>query len=225
MALILLLETSGEKCSVGIAKDGKTIGLKEITQPNQHASQLQILVEELLQQLRLELKDLNAVAVSKGPGSYTGLRVGVSAAKGYCFGLDIPLIGISTLEALSCSAIASNYQADALYLPMIDARRMEVFCQLRNANNDAINEAEPIILDESSFSGIEQPILCFGSGAEKFVTKFPKSGIKLVPHIELSAGNLAGPAEERYQAAAFENLAYFEPFYLKEFYSTQKIKE
>ncbi|GAB1448098.1 tRNA (adenosine(37)-N6)-threonylcarbamoyltransferase complex dimerization subunit type 1 TsaB [Bacteroidota bacterium] len=223
MALILLLESSGEKCSVGLAKDGKLIGLKEITQPNQHASQLQILVQEVLNQHKLGMEHLNAIAVSKGPGSYTGLRVGVSAAKGYCFGLDIPLIGISTLEALTFSAIASDYQADSLYLPMIDARRMEVFCQLRTANNEAIHEAAPLILEESSFSGYEQPILCFGSGARKFVTQFSKSGIRLLPQIDLSAGNLALLAENRYQVGDFENLAYFEPFYLKDFYSTQKI--
>lgn len=222
MALNLLLETSGEKCSVGLAKDGNLIGLRELTEPNLHASHLQVLVEEVLSIESFSLRDLNAVTVSKGPGSYTGLRVGISAAKGYCFGLAIPLIGISTLESLTHAAIAKHYRADYLYLPMIDARRMEVFCQLRNANNEAVNQAEPLILSTDSFSTETSKIICFGSGARKFIQNFPKSGIEELPGIELSAENLANLSEKYYQEAAFENLAYFEPFYVKDFYSTQK---
>ena len=147
------METSTEVCSVGLAKDGKIVGIKENFEGNQHASQLHVLVDELLKEAHYNLNNLDAVAISKGPGSYTGLRVGVSSAKGYCYGLDIPLISIGTLDSLKNQVIEEIKPSEEYFIiPMLDARRMEVYCGIWNHKSEQIQEIEAKILDESSFS-------------------------------------------------------------------------
>ncbi|MFY8021847.1 MAG: tRNA (adenosine(37)-N6)-threonylcarbamoyltransferase complex dimerization subunit type 1 TsaB [Bacteroidia bacterium] len=223
MAIILLMETSTEVCSVGLAKDGEIIGIKENFEGNKHASQLHVLVDELLNELQLKFNDLQAIAISKGPGSYTGLRVGVSSAKGYCFGLNIPLIAIGTLESLKNQAI-KKYQNENTFqiIPMLDARRMEVYCGVWNQDSKILQEIEAKILDEKSFaSHLNQSKTVFvGTGIQKFKAICGHQHAMFDESIYCSVKGMAKNAEESYQSGIFEDLAYFEPFYLKDFVGT-----
>lgn len=227
MALILCIEAGTDVGSVALAKNGTLLSLRESMEEKQHARNLGVYVSEILEEYDLSAKDLDAVAVGKGPGSYTGLRIAVSLAKGICYGASIPLIAVNSLEAL-CRVALEDFDAGILgiddilgmrLLPMIDARRMEVYCQLFNDRVEPQTEVTAHILTETSF--IEERndsagLLVFGNGAAKSRDLFTEPNVHFVEVVP-SARGLVKPAFEAYKVGKFEDTAYFEPFYLKNF--------
>ncbi|MFZ4798279.1 MAG: tRNA (adenosine(37)-N6)-threonylcarbamoyltransferase complex dimerization subunit type 1 TsaB [Bacteroidia bacterium] len=225
MALILCIETATEICSVAIAKDGKTIALAEDTEGNNHASQLHILVQKALDIAQITLHDLNAVAVSKGPGSYTGLRVGVSSVKGYCYALQIPMIAINTLQSLANGYLSKNPTFNGLICPMIDARRMEVYCALFNNQLEEILPTQAKIIDEHSFhEELQQDEIVFiGNGAKKckeIISNNEQGMSNFEGNYSCNASFFSSLAQAAFDKKQFEDVAYFEPFYLKDFVGT-----
>lgn len=221
MERIILIETSTSLCSVALAEDGAVTAYRESSAPKAHASLTAVFVQEVLQERRVTLSDCDAVCVSKGPGSYTGLRVGVSTAKGLCFGSGLPLIAVGTLDTLVAQA-EGEYK---YIIPMIDARRMEVYaCVFENGAQ--ITETEPVIVDENSFAEyLEQgPCLFIGDGAGKCadVIKHPNAQFC---QCNPKASAMLSPAMKAYNEKRFEDVAYFEPFYLKEFVATVSKKK
>lgn len=219
MAIILSIETATTVCSVALSKDGSVIGSREINEGFVHAEKLTVFIQEILKEAQLEAAQLSAVAVSSGPGSYTGLRIGASVAKGLCYALDLPLISVPTLEAMALGAI-SLYPNDAFYCPMIDARRMEVYCALFDAELNIISPVEAKIIDAGFMSGFSRPIICFGDGSDKAKT-LPEIKHQFVECLP-SAANVSVLAEKKFAMNAFENVSLFEPFYLKEFVAGPK---
>ncbi len=216
MSNILCIETATTNCSVALSVNGSVRSLKEDnTKGYSHAEKLHVYIEDVLTDAGMHKQDLDAIAVSKGPGSYTGLRIGVSAAKGLCFALDIPLLSIATMESLMHQ---SNEDA-RFYIPMLDARRMEVYCAVFDENRKQIQDTQAKIVDETSFQEyLEQGKVSFlGSGVEKFenICKHPNAIFN--PSALPSAREMAAIAQEKYQNGEFEDVAYFEPFYLKDF--------
>ena len=217
MALILSLETATKVCSVVLANDGELIAKKESKTENfSHSENLNIFIESIFKDSPYQLNDLDALAVSMGPGSYTGLRIGVSTAKGLGYGLDIPLIGISSLKSL---ANLSQKQENRLICPMFDARRMEVYSAVYNNSLTTLEDVEAKIIDESSFESYlkDTEIEFLGPGAEKCMTMIKSPNAIFNLDTEVSAIGMISLAEEKYQLKAFEDLAYCEPFYLKDF--------
>ncbi len=228
MNLILCIETSTEVCSVALVQNGKTIGLLQIEQGNAHASKLNALVQELLLKAGYGLNQLDAVAVSKGPGSYTGLRVGVSAAKGYCYALDIPLIAIDSLTGLARYFVQHHHlDQDALLIPMIDARRMEVYTAIFNQELDLLEPIEAKVIGQDTFAEYlnRHKLIFFGNGADKCKTEITHKNAVFIDNISCSASGLCLLAHEAFMNKHFENVAYFEPFYLKDFVGTQAKKQ
>ena len=219
MPLILNIETSTTLCSVSVAESGKILASKEVNEGYTHAENLHVFIEEVLKKINKTPKNLSAIAVGAGPGSYTGLRIGVSAAKGLAFALQIPLIAINTLQIMAANAIHQN-KTDVLFCPMLDARRMEVYTAIFDVNLNVVKETSPqIISDEDhSFFITGKPICFFGDGMPKC-----KNILKKVPHssfienIVPSSSALAELAWQKHQKGQFEDLAYFEPYYLKNF--------
>ena len=211
---ILNIETSTKNCSVSVAQNGKTIFCKEISESGfSHAEKLHVFIEEVLKESKLSFKDLLAIAISQGPGSFTGLRIGVSAAKGLCFALDIPLISVDTLQVLASQASIEN----GVIIPMIDARRMEVYSAIFDANHNKIREVKAQILDANSFSGIEEKIYFLGDCNEKAKTVLNKNNfIFLENKIYPSANEMGKLSFEKFKNNNFEDVAYFEPYYLKD---------
>lgn len=225
MAYILCIETATSICSVAIAHHGVCVAKQAHPSMNAHASELHVMVANILQETRLSLSDLSAIAISKGPGSYTGLRVGVSTAKGYAYALNIPLIAINTL--LSLTIVAQNTLLEpfqnALFIPMIDARRMEVYTAVIDAKQQFIKETLALVVEPHSLQEYRQQQITyfFGNGAEKCreIIQYPNT--HYLPNIQCCASGLTQIAEEAYRNKEFENLAYFEPYYLKDFVGTQ----
>ncbi|WP_037495415.1 tRNA (adenosine(37)-N6)-threonylcarbamoyltransferase complex dimerization subunit type 1 TsaB [Sphingobacterium deserti] len=221
---ILQIETATPVCSVALSKNGKTIVFQDADIPNQHASQLTIFISEVLNIAEIALEDLAAVAVSMGPGSYTGLRIGVSTAKGMCYGLDLPLIAINTLDAMVAGFIEDNDPADGnVLVPMIDARRMEVYMATYTAKGKLLQGTSAEIIEADFFQQDAEvaKYVLFGSGADKFVPLFKDdSTVEVIPAFANTAANLSHLAFEKYQQSAWEDLVYFEPFYLKDFIAT-----
>jgi|SRR5690554_685197 len=218
MATILCLETATTNCSVALAVDGKVIGLREVNNYKYtHSENLHVFIEELMQESETEMNQLDAIAVCKGPGSYTGLRIGISAAKGLSFALDIPLIAIPTLQALAKQASCTN----CFIVPMIDARRMEVFAAVFDAENNKVRETRAEILTEDSFSNFltEGKTVFLGDGAAKFKDLIQHKNAYFLEDKFPSAANMASLAEEKYKISDIEDVAYFEPNYFKEFKS------
>ncbi len=232
MALILCIETGTDICSVGIARDGELVSLRESDEGRDHARKVGVFVDELLRESGIAPDDLDAVAVGKGPGSYTGLRIGVSFAKGLCYGLQKPLLAVGSLDALAAVA-REDYEAgilqienweDALLCPMIDARRMEVYAQVFDSKGVAQNDVSAEIIDADSFSTFrnqERPFVIFGNGARKCSEVL--EGVQLVD-VAPSARGLARLAQQAFDAGKTEDIAYFEPFYLKDFMITTSKK-
>lgn len=223
MALILNIETATDVCSVALAKDGKTLSLREQQQGQSHARILTTFVSECLQEAGAGKHDLDAIAVSKGPGSFTGLRIGVATAKGLCYALDKPLISVNTLLSMTfvCHQ-SSGHGPDVIYCPMIDARRMEVYTALIDPQFDFLKETSADILDSNSFSEFLKfrKVVFFGDGMPKFRNVFPGSqNAFFAENILPSATGMCLFSEKSYNARRFEETAYFEPFYLKDFYS------
>jgi tRNA threonylcarbamoyladenosine biosynthesis protein TsaB len=221
MALILCIETATPVCSVALVKGIDVIALKESTQKNAHSSLLTLLIQDLLNETSLSPTDLNAVAVSKGPGSYTGLRIGVSVAKGLCYGADIPLIAIKTLKsmALGISAELKDNDKNILFCPMIDARRMEVYSALFDSSGKQIRETLAEVITPESFSGFldHQKIVFCGDGALKCKEVIIHHNAIFADDFMPSAAHMGTFAAQRFSEGVFENVAYFEPFYLKDF--------
>ena len=215
MALILNIETSSKNCSVALSKNKETIAvIEKVDTQFIHAEKLHLFVNDLFENSSYQLTDLDAIAVSKGPGSYTGLRIGVSSAKGYCLGLNIPLIALDTLEILArIITIDTGY-----IIPMIDARRMEVYQGIYSKDYQNIEPIAPLILNENCFKDYKKPLYFIGDGALKFKglnlnnPNFIFNESILWP----SAKNMVLSTFEKFQNKQFEDLAYFEPFYLKE---------
>lgn len=218
MSLILLIETATPICSVALAKDGLVFAQRTTAEPNAHSSQLLQFIEELLTETQTELSSLDAVAVSMGPGSYTGLRIGVSTAKGICYGTGKPLIAVSTLQAMA-HGLSAIMQENILYAPMIDARRMEVYNGIYNLANELIKEVSADIITEESFSNLLQSkkIVFFGDGAAKCRNTITHSNALFNTDYTISAGDMAVLAQQKMIKKEFEDTAYFEPFYLKDF--------
>jgi len=219
MSLILNLESTTTVCSVALSDGDKIIALKETNKENSHSQLMSVFVEEIFNENKITAKDLSAVAVSKGPGSYTGLRIGVSLAKGICYGAEIPLIAIDTLYALAHGYKSANkIELDAMLCPMIDARRMEVYNVVYHSTLYPINEVSAKVIDKDSFA--EQldhsKIYFFGNGAMK-CKEHIKSKNARFDDFNCSAKYMAAPAYERLMKKQFEDTAYFEPYYLKDF--------
>ena len=219
---ILNIETSTKACSVALHKNGELIVSREdVTSNFSHSEKLLKFISKLFSDAKLSLSDLDAIAVSMGPGSYTGLRIGVSTAKGLCYGLDIPLISISTLKAMSFG-MALEIKAD-LYCPMIDARRMEVYSAFFDINNTEVRKIQADIIDENSYKKeLEKKVVFFGDGSEKLIEKIKDKNAIFVSDIHPSAKNMGLLSYQKFTKSLFEDLAYFEPFYLKDFVAGRK---
>jgi tRNA threonylcarbamoyladenosine biosynthesis protein TsaB len=218
MVRILSLETSTTVCSVALHENGSLVSVAEVYLQHSHASKLAQLVDTVVKISGLALADINAVAVSSGPGSYTGLRIGTSTAKGICFALNVPLIAIDTLAVLSEQMNKTNI-GRFLLCPMIDARRMEVYCSVTDAKGSVIQSVEAKIIDEKSFEGLlnEHRMIFFGDGAEKCRSVITHNNASFVDGVTPSAVQLGSMAFRKFEGAEFEDLHHFEPFYLKEF--------
>ncbi len=218
MAKILCLETATTNCSVALSVDGSVIALKEDRSAQySHAEKLHPFIEEVMKEAQMELSELDAIAVSKGPGSYTGLRIGVSAAKGLCFALDIPLISVSTLGSMASQLMGRS----GFIVPMIDARRMEVYSAVFDSEGTQLRETKAEVLTEDSFSEyLEKGHVSFlGNGVAKFREILNAANVEFYPDAMPSASDMAEMAEARYKKSDTEDVAYFEPYYLKDFIS------
>ncbi|MBC8266985.1 MAG: tRNA (adenosine(37)-N6)-threonylcarbamoyltransferase complex dimerization subunit type 1 TsaB [Flavobacteriales bacterium] len=222
MALILLIETATKSCSVSLSSENKIIATKhEVNEQYSHAEKLTVFITELFKNQDFIMQDLDAVAVSKGPGSYTGLRIGTSTAKGLCFALDVPLISVSTLKAMAFG-MAKKEKSD-LYCPMIDARRMEVYNAFYDKNNKKIRGVQADIIDNESYQKeLEEKVLFFGDGAEKCKGIIKHKNAKFLDGIYPNSKDMIVLANQKYTNKDFEDVAYFEPFYLKDFIAGKK---
>lgn len=243
MSLILGIETATKICSVAISRDEKLLALKEIGGEYSHSENLNHFIELACAEAKITLNQLDAIAISKGPGSYTGLRIGVSTAKGLCYGLDKPLIAVDTLKALTIGVIMSHLhilplgarpdfsgegQGGALFCPMIDARRMEVYTALYNSKFEIIEPISAKIIDENSFANFleKNKVVFFGDGAEKcksILNNHPNA--VFIDNVEPSAQYVNQLASSKFKQVIFEDVAYFEPYYLKEFLATTPKKK
>ncbi|MFL5765156.1 MAG: tRNA (adenosine(37)-N6)-threonylcarbamoyltransferase complex dimerization subunit type 1 TsaB [Bacteroidia bacterium] len=226
MSLILNIETATTACSVSLGQNGKLLALKELNADYTHAENLTLFIEEVMKQSGKKLSQLDAIAVSKGPGSYTGLRIGVSTAKGLCYALEKPLISIDTLRSLAFAVVGvEEWQADTLCCPMLDARRMEVYCAVYDSGLNCIRETAAEIIDENSFSDLlkDRKVIFFGDGAAKCKEVLSKNAnAGFIDNIFPSAKDLVALSESAFNHKQFEDLAYFEPFYLKDFVAGKK---
>ena len=218
MNTILSIDSATRSGSVALHKDGQLIGLQQYNIDKSHSSLLHVIIDQLIQNCGLSKSDLDAIAISAGPGSYTGLRIGVSSAKGFCFALDKPLIAVNTLEAMAKQVFNINTEK-VLLCPMIDARRSEVYGMIFDHNLTIIEETEAIIVDEHSFDKYlqENRIIFFGDGSGKCKTILNNENAVFLDNIVPSAKEIGELATQKYLKEDFENLAYYEPFYLKEF--------
>lgn len=236
MARILCFETATPVCSVALVEDSRVIALAEDREGQSHAAKITLLAEAVMQQAGMKLQELDAIAVSKGPGSYTGLRVGVSTAKGLCYALNLPLIAVNTLEALTHGAQLTIYHSQPgrepapvdceLFIPMIDARRMEVFCAVYDKAINEVLPAQAKIIDEQSFADLLEHavVYFFGTGAAKCRNVITHPNARFPDEVECSAAHMAGPVSALFDRKQFEDVAYFEPFYLKDFVGTRPKK-
>lgn len=229
MSIILSIETSTKGCSTAIHQGAQLLALSELFHEKSSSGMLTTLIQHVVKVSGLDFEAIDAIAVAKGPGSYTGLRIGVSTAKGLCFTLDKPLLAVNTLQAMAWQvhSIAQSINANDIPLlcPMLDARRMEVYCALYRADNlEQVAATEAKIIDEQSFAEIleTQKIIFFGDGAAKCEAVLGKNpnAIFLKETINPSAKSIGVLANEAYKNSAFEDVAEFEPYYLKEFMAT-----
>ncbi|MCD8264216.1 MAG: tRNA (adenosine(37)-N6)-threonylcarbamoyltransferase complex dimerization subunit type 1 TsaB [Tannerellaceae bacterium] len=222
MACILNIETSTTVCSVTLAKDSEIICDKYSLEGPSHAVLLGSFVEDALQVMKEAGYKLDAVAVSSGPGSYTGLRIGVSMAKGLCFGYNLPLIGITTLEILAAKAVKQIAEDNSLYCAMLDARRMEVYAAIYDKDLGVVKNVNPDIVTEDTYSSFLQTnkVFFFGNGADKCKEVIHSSNAFFVENLYPLASDMVPLSELAFIKGKFEDSAYFEPFYLKDFQPT-----
>lgn len=220
MAYILNIETATKNCSVALAQNGVTLFSKELAEEGySHAEYLHVFIENVIAEAGITFEDLEAIAVSQGPGSYTGLRIGVSAAKGLCFALDLPLIAVDTLQTLARQVKHS----EGLIIPMIDARRMEVYSAVFDVNYQLKRAIQAEIIDENSFAESTETIYFVGDCNEKCQTVLKASNFKFIDGIQYpSAKEMSQTSYEKFLDKEFVDVAYFEPFYLKDFMITTK---
>ena len=222
MALILLIETATKKCSASLSLNNKIIAnIEELDEQYSHSEKLTVFIEKLFINQDISIYDLDAVAVSKGPGSYTGLRIGVSTAKGICYSLGIPLISVSTLKSMTYGVIA-NMQAE-LYCPMLDARRMEVYTAFYDKSLTEFRGEKADIIDKNSYKlELKNTVLFFGDGANKCKKIIQNDNAIFIDNIYPSSRDMLKLANHKYNIKDFEDVAYFEPFYLKNFIAGKK---
>ncbi len=226
--MILCLETSTAVCSVSLVNNGNVVALRESLDGQNHAEKITIFIDEVMKEAGVAYKDLDAVATSMGPGSYTGLRIGVSTAKGLCYAMEKPLIAIDTLAAMAYgfedykTTRLQDYKIEStdILCPMIDARRMEVYTAFFNDKLERTSETEALVVDENSFMDLKQSnhLYLFGDGADKLSALFEnEANITVVEKFHCSAAYMAKLADEAFKNKQFVDVAYFEPFYLKNF--------
>jgi tRNA threonylcarbamoyladenosine biosynthesis protein TsaB len=222
LSYILNIETATKNCSVALAKEGKTMLCKEIAEEGySHAERLHVFIEEIIKEAGITFQDLSAIAVSQGPGSYTGLRIGVSAAKGLCFALDIPLIAVDTLQVLASQVTVFN----GLIIPMLDARRMEVYSAVFTPNFEKIRAVQAEIITENSFEDLEKTLYFVGDCAEKCKPVLTKDNFIFLEEIKYpSAKEMSFLSFEKHKKNDTVDVAYFEPYYLKNFMMTASKK-
>lgn len=215
MSFILNIETATKNCSVSIAKNGETIICKEIAEEGySHAEKLHVFIEEVIAAANITVQDLVAIAVSQGPGSYTGLRIGVSAAKGLCFALNIPLIAVDTLQTLASQTKVSTGKI----ISMLDARRMEVYSEVFNADLETERAIQAEVITEESFAAYTETVYFVGDCAEKCKPVLTKDNFVFLEEIKYpSAGAMSKISFDKYQKSDTVDVAYFEPYYLKDF--------
>ena len=223
MALILNIETATKVCSIALGQNGNLMDYKDLNEANfSHAEKLNLLIVDLLAKNNLKLSEIDAVAISEGPGSYTGLRIGTSTAKGICYGLDIPLVSVNTLESLSNLVKIK----DGIKKPMIDARRMEVFTADFDINNNPVSENTNLIVEENSFDNYKETLHLFGNGSDKLKELLSiNQNIKFISDIECSARGMVTISEKKFNENNFADVAYFVPDYGKEFYTNVVVKK
>lgn len=226
--MILCLETATNLCSVALCSKEKVVALRESNSLKSHASSLTVFIQDILKDTGIKPADLEAVAVSKGPGSYTGLRIGVSVAKGIAFATSIPMIGIETAYSMfwGMEKPLNTELSETIYCPMIDAGRMEVYYAIYDYQGNTIRNVSAEVMNEDSFKDIPQSdeIIFFGDGALKFREVFKRPNIKFEEGFTISASHMRIPAFRASEEKRFEDVAYFEPFYLKDFITTKQRK-
>ena len=222
--MILCLETATPVCSVALNDGNRCLALRECVGQNAHSEKITIFIKEVLDEVGIGYEQLGAVAVSQGPGSYTGLRIGVSTAKGVCYAADRKMMAIDTLHAMACGMkerLGNQLQANDLLIPMIDARRMEVYASIFDADLNKLEDTAALVIDENSFSELAaagRKIWLFGDGAPKLKAVFAdRPEIQIVEGFNPSAAFMASWADQQLKAGKFVDVAYFEPFYLKDF--------
>jgi tRNA threonylcarbamoyladenosine biosynthesis protein TsaB len=219
---ILNIETATKNCSVALSKEGETILCKEIAEEGySHAERLHVFIEEIIHEAGIHFQDLKAIAVSQGPGSYTGLRIGVSAAKGLCYALNIPLIAVDTLQVLASQATIK----EGVIIPMLDARRMEVYSAIFNSKLEKQREIQAEIITENSFETISETVYFVGDCSEKCQSVLVKSNFVFLEEVKYpSAKEMSVLSFSKFKNSDFEDVAYFEPYYLKDFMITTSKK-
>ena len=225
MPRLVFIETSTALCSTALAENGRIISTRKSSEPRAHASLTAVFVKEMLDEAGWKVSDLDAVCVSKGPGSYTGLRVGVSTAKGLCFGGGVPLIAVDTLEILVHQAIEAGLPDGCkAILPMVDARRMEVYTAVFSPTGERLTDIAPVVLDANSFADLfaSGPVAVIGDAAEKASSVLCHSERSKGTFVQCNpeASAMLAPAMAKFAKKEFEDVAYFEPFYLKQFIAT-----
>lgn len=225
MPLLLSLETSGDHCSVALHQGGTLVHALEVQEAQAHASKLALFIQQVLHETKTDMKSLQAIAITSGPGSYTGLRIGTSTAKGLCYALNIPLIAINTLHLLVYQGMKIN-TANTLLCPMLDARRMEVYSLLADASGNSLQPVKAEVIDDQSYSSLleRQAITFYGSGAAKCKEVIKSVHAVFIDSIHPSARYIGEAAFEKYRQQQFEDLVHFEPFYLKEFEAKKSLK-
>ena len=223
--MILNIETSTKNCSVALSRDGVVLAWRESEEGNDHAAKTAVFVEEVLSEAGRKAEELDAVAVGKGPGSYTGLRIGVSTAKGVCYGRGVRLIAIPTLKVMSVPVLLYHDELpdDALLCPMIDARRMEVYSAIFDRSLSVVRETSADVIDSSSYAEFldRHPVYFFGNGAAKCREALTHPNARFIDGIYPSARNMLPLAEQAMAREKFVDVAYFEPFYLKSFVASR----
>jgi tRNA threonylcarbamoyladenosine biosynthesis protein TsaB len=223
LACFLHIETATSICSVAVSKDNKLLAVESRNEGYKHAENILLLVQNVLEQAGLMLRQLDAVVVSNGPGSYTGLRIGMSTAKGICYALDTKLIVVDTLEIIAAGFMRFNPSFEGLILPMLDARRMEVYAALFDAQGNRLMENNPVILDAESFSDLNaQKVVVIGDGASKFEAIVKHENWQFDAAFSWDAQDSIQLASDVFKNGRFADLAYAEPNYLKPFYTTAK---
>lgn len=224
MSRILLIETSTARCSAALSEDGKVLCARQSAEPRAHAAMTAVFLKEILDECGLRAADCDAVCVSAGPGSYTGLRVGSSTAKGICLAAGLPLLALGTPDILAAQALGEGLLPEGCryIIPMLDARRMEVYTALFDAKGQRLSDTQAMVVDEDSYRAQreEGPVLFIGDGAAKCA---PLLGGPQTAFVQVcpAASAMAVPAQAAFDARRFEDPAYFEPFYLKDFVATK----